>query len=66
MLYINGKPYVVRESSDPFHNLEYTGASYSAPSPASIVSNARMNGLSRFACCEHWFCSDKDCLEAST
>ena len=27
MLYINGKPYVVRESTRPFANLEYTGAS---------------------------------------
>ena len=26
MLYINGKPYVVRESTRPFANLEYTGA----------------------------------------
>ena len=25
MLYINGKPYVVRESNKPFANLEYTG-----------------------------------------
>ena len=27
VLYINGKPYVVRESNKPFANLEYTGAS---------------------------------------
>jgi len=26
VLYINGKPYVVRESTRPFANLEYTGA----------------------------------------
>ena len=26
VLYINGKPYVVRESNKPFANLEYTGA----------------------------------------
>lgn len=25
VLYINGKPYVVRESNKPFANLEYTG-----------------------------------------
>ena len=25
VLYINGKPYVVREANKPFANLEYTG-----------------------------------------
>lgn len=28
VLYINGKPYVVREANKPFANLEYTGLSY--------------------------------------
>lgn len=27
VLYINGKPYVVREANKPFANLEYTGRS---------------------------------------
>jgi hypothetical protein len=26
VLYINGKPYVVREADQPFCNVEYTGA----------------------------------------
>ena len=25
LIYINGKPYVVREADNPFANLEYTG-----------------------------------------
>ena len=29
VLYINGKPYVVRESNKPFANLEYTGGQQS-------------------------------------
>lgn len=39
VLYINGKPYVVRESSDPFHNLEYTGAFSIGPDCRGQQSN---------------------------
>jgi hypothetical protein len=33
VLYINGKPYVVREADQPFCNLEYTGIDRSRCGP---------------------------------
>lgn len=31
LVYINGRPFVVRDVANPFGNLEYTGASHSGP-----------------------------------
>lgn len=39
VLYINGKPYVVRESTRPFANLEYTGAPLAPAVGAPLVQS---------------------------
>jgi hypothetical protein len=45
VLYINGKPYVVREANKPFANLEYTGWQQSQAGEGKRVANhnARMS-----------------------
>ena len=45
VLYINGKPYVVRESTRPFANLEYTGAAQ----PQLLCTCEHLMHLSRAA-----------------
>lgn len=52
VLYINGKPYVVREADQPFCNVEYTGMRRTLAAPlAAVAAAAAVKQASAESCC---------------
>jgi hypothetical protein len=50
VIYINGRPYVVREASRPFANLEYTGEHPSPGLSSRIVPLSPNPNMSEWIC----------------